>query len=170
MDLHMKKRWKLIPCLLAACLLLASLSGCIVIPLYHLGLRLYGDSPVCAVQLYDLNRDGESSRAVYNYADLEEKYVPIAVLSETDWDSICGDLQALWFSDEVIVFPPVALDPNLSFFGYVIRVEYENGNCELVSNHFCAYRENGTWKGSTGICDTEDWDALLQWYFPDALS
>ena len=163
----MKKRWRLILYLLAACLLLTFLSGCIIIQMHHPGLQLYGASPVCAVQLYDLEKNGMTSRQCKN---LDEEYAPIAVLSETDWDSICRELKALQFTQGLIVFPPVAQDPNMSLHGYVIRVEYENGDCELVSNYYCTFRENGTWKGSTGTCDTEDWDALLQWYFPDALS
>ena len=169
--MNMKKtKRKRVVCLLAACLLLAGLSGCITIKQHHSGLQRYGISPVRAVYLYDVQDDEVSSMGIHDFAYLEAQYTPIAALDEAEREPFCTELQALRYTDEIIIFPPMAQDPNFDFKGRMIWVEYENGDCELVSWRCCAFREGGAWENVTGVCETEEWDALLQTYFPEAVS
>ena len=145
--------------------LLLSLTGCIWIPVWEKPLNLYGDSPVTSVSLYVVENEivMDVQDGVLN---LDEDYEPVAVLSDDQMEDFCKNAQKLGFRDDIVIIP-VAMDPVYwSYYGNLIRVDYENGSFEVICSHGL-YWYDGKQHYSAANCDTEKWNAFLAEYFPD---
>ena len=145
--------------------LLLSLTGCIWIPVWEKPLHLYGDSPVTSVSLYVVDQEIflDFQDGVLN---LDEEYDPIAFLPEDQMEDFCENMQKLGFRNDVFIVL-AAMDPAyLGHVGNLIRVDYENGNFEVVCSER-TYQYDGLQYSSAANCDTEKWNAFLAEYFPD---
>lgn len=155
--------------LIAFCLLwLLSLSGCIWIPVTEKPLKLYGDSPVVSVVLYQLE-NGIDIEVEGDVLNLDEESEPAAVLPEDQIEDFCNRLQKLKFRNDIIIIL-AAMDPPAPIHqGNLIRVNYENGNYEIICSTQTFYW-NGKENGTRASYDKEDWDAFLAEYFPEHIA
>ena len=140
-------------------LLVVSLSGCIIIPLWK-----YYDIPaeeVASVQFYDL-RDLESNRS--NFATTLE---PVYTIPEEDKGTFLDDFSKLKFSDTIVI-SLAAVDPSFDYGDWVVRINYSNGQYTFYScaGYGATFDSEGTYLSSTHYsCDDEELENLVSKYY-----
>ncbi|MBQ7797482.1 MAG: hypothetical protein IJ374_13125 [Lachnospiraceae bacterium] len=84
------------------------------------------------------------------------------VCDEADYESFVEKLGQLPFYDTYILFP-MAIDPNFSYYGYVVKIEYEDGSYETVAES--GYQEvravSGKSRNRHYSCDDEIWNSFV---------
>ena len=93
--------------------------------------------------------------------DIPSSKQPIAVLEEDVYNEIVVDLENFIFKNIVIVI--AANDPNFYLFEFVIKISYNSGVYQLVSNSRIVYTyNNGEILNSFyGVVGQETWDSLI---------
>mgnify|MGYP003448367051 CR=1 FL=1 len=140
-------------------LLVVSLSGCIIIPLWK-----YYDIPaeeVASVQFYDL-RDLESNRS--NFATTLE---PVYTIPEEDTEDFLDDFSKLKFSDTIIIVL-AAIDPSFDYGDWVVRINFSNGQYTFYScgGYGETFDAEGKRIASTHFsCDNEELENLVGKYY-----
>ena len=154
------KTYKRFLFILSAFALIASLSGCIIIPLTK-----YYDIPaeeVVSVQFYDL-RDQESRY----YYDFNTTCEPVYTIPEEETEAFLEDFSKLEFSDSIIIVL-AAIDPSFYYGDWVVRINFSNGQYTFYS---CAgygetFDADGKCISSTHFsCDDEELANLVSKYY-----
>lgn len=155
------KPYKRLCFVVLAFVLLAALSGCIMIPVSK-----YYDIPeeeVASIQLYDL-RSEETIRS-YNF---EKNYEPSYTLPEKDIEAFLEDFTKLKFS-RIILIVPASVDPGFDYGVWVVRINYTDGRYAFYS---CGgYSETMDAEGNCISsnhygCEEEDLERLIGKYYP----
>ena len=147
-------------CLAVLLLLALSLSSCYVnIPTdYEFE---YGTEGITSIEIYYFPE---------GVVDIDpEIHTPVAVLDESRHADILKDIEEMRFT-RFQMLVPIPTDPSYDLRGYVVRLNYELGDYEDISNgvqKFCQWRL-GEWKtGSKFLdCDEEAWNDMIQKYLP----
>jgi len=81
---------------------------------------------------------------------------------EADYESFVEKLGQLPFYNTYILFP-MAIDPNFSYYGYVVKIEYEDGSYETIASG--GYQEMHEVSGKNRrchySCDDESWNSFV---------
>lgn len=150
---------KILLCALAL-VLLAALSGCVVIPLAE-----YYDIPetdVDSVQFYDLRKEETVESRNFHI-----RYEPAYDLPYRDLEAFLYDFSKLKFS-RTLVIVPASVDPSFSYGKLVVRINFVDGSYRLYSS--AGYGQTFSEKNictSTNhySCDEEDLEALINKYY-----
>ena len=151
---------KMLLCLTAVLLLVLSLSSCSVnIPTdYEFE---YGTEGITSIEIYYF------AEGVYDIDP--EIHTPVIVLDESRHEDILKDIEEMRFTTFQMLVP-IPTDPPYDLRGYVVRLNYELGDYEMISNGVQKFRQfrDGEWKhGSKFLdCDEEAWNGMIQKYLP----
>ena len=147
-------------CLAVLLLLALSLSSCYVnIPTdYEFE---YGTEGITSIEIYYFPE---------GVVDIDpEIHTPVAVLDESRHADILKDIEEMRFT-RFQMLVPIPTDPSYDLRGYVVRLNYELGDYEDISNGVQKFRQfrDGEWKhGSKFLdCDEEAWNDMIQKYLP----
>ena len=114
-------------------LLCLSLAGCIAWKTSEDYELLQDISNIESIRIYSTNY---SSDRIYDYSDPEDPCG--ALLGEIlyeQFSQFVDELIGLSFVDEhLIILFPVAFDPNFYYGNYIVKIEYSDGSCELISD------------------------------------
>lgn len=147
---------------LALCMaLLFCLTGCYYD--HHKTLTLYGESPVTAVELYDLPLLYAGVLTAY-FSDTGEDGAPLMRLPSDRVNDFLAEVTTWQYTDTIIMLP-VPQDGPREFHGYAIKVTYENGNWEMFDDAYCVRFDGVKESQELGSVSFELWDALLRQYF-----
>ena len=110
-------------------ILCLSLSGCI-----------HWETPVSYKLLHDVSvitsiRIYRTDNTSYDYEDPEDPLGEmLAEIPTEEFASFTKELTDLSFvKNHVIILFPVAIDPNFYYGNHIVKVEYQDGSCELIS-------------------------------------
>ena len=147
-------------CLAVLLLLALSLSSCYVnIPTdYEFE---YGTEGITSIEIYYFPE---------GVVDIDpELHTPVAVLEESQHADILKDIEEMRFT-RFQMLVPIPTDPPYDLRGYVVRLNYELGDYEDISNGVQKFRQwrLGEWKNGSKFldCDEEAWNDMIQKYLP----
>ena len=110
-------------------ILCLSLSGCI-----------HWETPVSYKLLHDVSeitsiRIYRTDNTSYDYEDPEDPLGEmLAEIPTEEFASFTKELTDLSFvKNHVIILFPVTIDPNFYYGNHIVKVEYQDGSCELIS-------------------------------------
>ena len=118
--------------------------------------------------------EGITSIEIYYFAegvyDIDpELHTPVAVLEESQHADILKDIEDMRFTTFQMLVP-IPTDPPYDLRGYVVRLNYELGDYEDISNGVQKFRQwrLGEWKHGDKFldCDEEEWKDMIQKYLP----
>lgn len=94
-------------------------------------------------------------------AELPEPYI----LPQAQIGDFFRDLRAMYYIDSILYVPT---DPNLIFYGYVVKIEYKDGAEEWLSGTNMTYYvdTDGQRKTDHYTPDIDSWDAAVMPYLP----
>lgn len=86
---------------------------------------------------------------------------PIKILDKELFEEVIQDLESLDFKSTLLIF--AANDPNFNLYGYVIKIVYNSGIYQLVSNAGAAYTydSNGYLNSFHGSVKEDVWNNLI---------
>jgi len=132
-----------------------------------------GCIPVITDEYYEISQETENIESIALYAcdntgdelnKLDE--IPLASVQRDDFAAFVNELEGIYAKTGFYI-TIAAQDPSFCFGKYVVKITYQNGDQEFVSNG--GYQElltaDGTGKGMHYSFDKTQWDALLQKYF-----
>lgn len=135
-------------------MLLVSLSGCVT---FYNRFEAYDEvSNIEKIEVFYVDSKIDSY-----IVDIPSSKQPIAVLESDVYNEIVSDLENLIFKDTIIII--AANDPNFYLFEFVIKISYNSGVYQLVSNSRIVYTyNNGDILNSFyGAVGQETWDSLI---------
>ena len=114
-------------------LICISLVGCIhweISVSYEL---MYNLSDIKNIRIYSTDYDSE---ILYNYSDPDDPCGELlGEIPSEQFAAFAEDLAGLSFVEpHLIILFPVAYDPNFYYGNYIVKVEYHDGSCELISD------------------------------------
>ena len=122
---------KIIMVLLLISLVSTLLTGCIQWETAEKHELLQDTSNIKSIRIYSENTD-----SLYNYSDPNEPCGEL--LGEIPADQYAvftKELTELSFTEHHLIFLfPVTYDPNFYYLGPIIKIEYNDGSCELISD------------------------------------
>ena len=149
---------KKILAVLLFCSVCLSLSGCIYWETSTSYELMHDVSHISCIRIYDTYTNDVS----YDYRDPNEPCVDL--IGEIPSDQISAfvdDLTGLSFVDQhFILLFPVTYDPNFYYGPYIVKVEYEDGSCELISECI-QYKFYANEKYPYSYDYSVEWDAWL---------
>ena len=97
-------------------------------------------SKIQSIRFYRTNQDS------YNYSDPNDPCGELlGEITSEEFATFEEELNALLFAQQhLIILFPVAYDPNFYYGDHIVKVEYQDGSCELIS--YCIqyqFDENG---------------------------
>ena len=86
---------------------------------------------------------------------------PIKILDRSLFEEVIKDLENLDFKSTLLIF--AANDPNFKLYGYVIKIMYDSGVYQLVSNAGASYTydSNGCLNSDHGSVKEDVWNSLI---------
>lgn len=123
---------------------------------------------------FEYGTEGITSIEIYYFpegvVDIDpELHTPVAVPEESQHADILKDIEEMRFT-RFQMLVPIPTDPPYDLRGYVVRLNYELGDYEDISNGVQKFRQfrDGEWKhGSKFLdCDEEAWNDMIQKYLP----
>ena len=86
---------------------------------------------------------------------------PIKILDRSLFEEVIKDLENLDFKSILLIF--AANDPNFNLYGYVIKIMYDSGVYQLVSNAgtIYTYDSNGYLNSYHGSLKEDVWNSLI---------
>lgn len=152
---------KRIALLMAAVILMLSLTGCIIIPRYKY-FEIDG-STVSSIQIYDLcEYDGLGS-------DFLDSETAAHVIPKDENEAFLKDLARIRFSDALVIVL-AAVDPSFYYDTWTVRINYTDGSYELIScdGYGEIFDEKGTRTDSHHYgCDNDEWRIFMGKYLPE---
>ena len=90
---------------------------------------LHDVSEITSIQIYRTNN------TTYNYGDpVDPLGEMLAEIPTEEFASFTKELTDLSFvENHLIILFPVAIDPNFYYGNHIVKVEYQDGSCELIS-------------------------------------
>lgn len=102
----------------------------------------------------------------YNYSDPDEPCGELlGEIPSDQFTAFAEELTGLSFVEQhMILLFPVTYDPNFSYGNYIIKIEYHDGRCELISDIIqYQFRANKKYPYHTSyVTEQEQWLAFLQ--------
>jgi len=141
--------------------LICLLCSCVIIPIN----KNYDDfdlDSIASVEFYDLRQSRTS------YSDFLNTATPAYILPEEQKEEFFEDLSEIRFTDYIIIVL-AAIDPSFYFGDWVVRVNYTDGSCDLLSNggYNESYDPSGELSDSNHwSCDDGEWYAFIFKYIP----
>ena len=135
-------------------MLLVSLSGCVT---FYNRFEAYDEvSNIEKIEVFYVDSKIDSY-----IVDIPSSKQPIAVLEKDVYNEIVADLEKLIFKSIAIVI--AANDPNFDLLEFVIKISYNSGVYQLVSNSGTVYTYNKGehLNGFHGAVGQETWDSLI---------
>ena len=135
--------------------------SCVIIPInkHYDGFDI---ESVASVEFYDLRQSQTSS---FGFLDTA---TPAYTLPEEQKEAFLADLAEIKFTDYIIIVI-AAIDPSFYFGDWVVRVNYTDGSCDLLSNggYNESYDPSGELSDSNHwSCDDDEWHAFIFKYIP----
>ena len=86
---------------------------------------------------------------------------PIKIVDRSLFEEVIKDLENLDFKSTLLIF--AANDPNFNLYGYVIKIMYDSGVYQLVSNAGTSYTydSNGYLNSYHGSLKEDVWNSLI---------
>ena len=86
---------------------------------------------------------------------------PIKILDRSLFEEVIKDLENLDFKSTLLIF--AASDPNFNLYGYVIKIMYDSGVYQLVSNAGAVYTydSNGYLNSFHSSVKEDEWNNLI---------
>ena len=93
---------------------------------------LHNVSEITSIRIY---RTNNTSDVGYDYGDpVDPLGEMLAEIPTEEFASFTKELTDLSFvKNHVIILFPVAIDPNFYYGNHIVKVEYQDGSCELIS-------------------------------------
>ena len=90
-------------------------------------------SEILSIRIYCTD---DGSDVVYNYSDPDDPCrILIGEIPSEHYSNFVEELVGLSFSEShMILMVPLPIDPNFYYGKYLVKVEYIDGRCELISN------------------------------------
>ena len=160
---------KIIPVVLLVALTCTLLTGCIQWQTKAEYTLLQDISNIKSIRVYQDNMDAfyEANGRLYNYSDPNEPCGDlIGEIPSDQYAAFTKELINLSFVEHHIIFLfPVAYDPNFYYSGPIVKIEYYDGSCELISriiqNQFPINRKYPT-STDYSVENDDDWYRFLQ--------
>ena len=90
-----------------------------------------------SIRVYQDNSDAfyEANGRMYNYSDPDEPCgALLGEIPAEQYPAFAEELTRLSFTEHHIIFLfPVTYDPNFYYMGPIVKIEYYDGSCELIS-------------------------------------
>lgn len=159
---------KIIPVVLLVALTCTLLTGCIQWQTKAEYTLLQDVSNIKSIRVYQDSMDtfSEENGRMYNYSDPNEPCgTLLGEIPADQYAVFTAELTGLSFVEHHIIFlVPVAYDPNFYYGDTIIKIEYYDGSCELISCFIQRQFSINEKYPDTTWYDTEDdaWDAFLQ--------
>lgn len=127
---------------------------------------------------YELKQDISQIKVIDLFYNSDENFnqtfeSPLATLEASRFEAFVNDLETLPFvSKMTLVLFPVAVDPSDGFGQYTIRIEYQDGSYEMISDFgYQVYRSSDDAHISSDNyeIDDETWYDFLEKYFGQAV-
>ena len=124
---------KIIIVLLLISLVSTLLTGCIQWETAEKYELLQDTSNIKSIRIYSENTDSE---ILYNYSDPTEPCGELlGEIPSGQYDAFVEELLGLSYVDHHIIFlVPAAYDPNFYYLSPIVKIEYYDGSCELISS------------------------------------
>ena len=148
-----------------ALLLVFSLSGCMFIPEWQKIDVRYDPSEIVSVELYDLTQrsyDGRFYGLDEDIDQMEEDLDPIDALNADKYADFVRDLMDLTFTDHFFVILVAAMDPSYSYYGYTVKITYQNGDYDIISRTCQLYDKGEDYNENTWNCDEDEWNSFIK--------
>ena len=129
---------------------------------------LYDPAQIKSIRIYRTNND------LYDYNDPNGPCGELlGEIAPEQYAYFTAELTGLSFAEHhLIILFPVAVDPNFYYGNYIVKIEYQDGSCELISDWMQRkFRVNEKYPDYTDY-DTEDepWlEFLRKWVDDPAL-
>ena len=93
--------------------------------------------------------------------DIPDSIQPIMKVDDELYGGIINDLESLDYKDTIILF--AANDPNFDLYGFIIKITYNSGVYQLVSNSGTVYTYNneGFVKCFHGEVEDDVWNEII---------
>ncbi|MBQ9731229.1 MAG: hypothetical protein IJV94_03925 [Bacilli bacterium] len=139
-----------------------SLSSCITI---HNKFEHYRDiDQLDSIKIYYID-------SYYNpyYNENEDLFRHVETINDDRHVDLINDLEGLEYKDIIPIFAPS--DPNFNLHGFVIKILYDTGDYQLVSNSGAVYTYDisSGYSNFIGIVEQEIWSNLLIKYIGEDL-
>ena len=89
---------------------------------------------------------------------------PLDQAKSDDYADLIKNLETLYYEYGVLIIPPVPQDPNFNHYGYLIEIQYKNGNSDLLSRYHVTYLNNDKNGAIFGQCDKEAFHSIIEKY------
>ena len=105
----------------------------------------------------------------YELTDIPSSLSSIKTIDEENYQESIEKLEELEFKDTIIVI--AANDPNFHIFKFVIKITYQSGAYQIVSNigSIYTYNQDGFISCIHGACEEEKWNEILISYIGQEL-
>lgn len=150
-------------------LLICQMTGCIMIPSYEKIALRYDVSEIVSVELYDLRENGyHGMSSAENISQMEQDLTPIGILESEQYDVFVSELESITFSD-VFVIVLAAMDPAYSYHGYTVKIDYQNGEYDILSptGQLYYYGDGKGFRERSYSCDEDVWNDFIESYFTE---
>ncbi len=137
---------------------LLSLTGCFVNVNKSFDLtKTAGD--IRSIEIYNLVDEW------YQGNDISEEYEPVDTVDESRFEEFVGELKGVRFTDTIILIP-AAVDPNFSYYGYVVKVCLDDGGYYMLSAAGVQYKYSVNGRSSMYHydCDDDIWAGFVEKY------
>ncbi len=108
------------------------------------------------IEIYYIDSTGDASD--------DELSNPIHTVEQTHYADFILDLETLYFTDGVLVFPPVVQDPNFDHYGYAVKILYLDNSYDLVSQSYRTYTTSERTTHDLGHCDENAFLSIIEKY------
>ena len=85
---------------------------------------MYEADKVSSIAIYELNEDSVEV--------IDETIEPYRMIKESEYSGFLNGIESLPFENEIILLP-IPLDYDFSYYGYVVKIVYDDGAYEIIS-------------------------------------
>ena len=142
------------------CLLFTCVSGCVT---FNQKFEAYGDlEEISSIEFYFIDFSYDTL-----VEDIPDSTQPIMTVDNDLYSVLINDLESLDYKDTIILF--AANDPNFYLYGFVIKITYNSGVYQLVSNSGTVYTYNneGFVECFHGGVEDDVWNEIIIKYLGD---
>ena len=146
----------------------AFLVGCIQWETPEKYTLIHDSSGINSIRIYQDNYEAfyQANGKIYNYSDPNEPCgALLGEIPAEQYATFAKELTGLSFTKHHIIFLfPVSYDPNFYYGNYIVKIEYHDGSCELISDVIQRqFRVNEKYPDTLQYsADDEAWLAFLQ--------
>jgi hypothetical protein len=135
-------------------------TSCIIVPVGdNYALHTEGDT-ITAIEIYDRTGAWQEEWYIGMISESEE---PVAVIPEDRFGEFCDEFAKISDFRHRVIIVLAAIDPGFNLYGMVIKISYESGATEYISQTVqYYYNANGESKYTHNECHSDDeWNSLI---------